>query len=155
MTWLSAKTHSLPAARSPRRRRDQGLTILEVMIVLVILSMAGVVVGIQVTQQFDRAKVDLAHLQLRQVQNALLLFQLDVRRYPTAEEGIAALVETPDGIDTWRGPYLRSRELLADPWGQPLGYSSEGDHFTVVSLGADRRTGGDGIASDIRLADVE
>jgi general secretion pathway protein G len=131
------------------------LSILEVMIVLVILSMAGVVVGMQVTQQFDRAKVDLARLQLRQVQNALLIFQLDVRRYPTADEGITALIESPNGVDAWRGPYLKSRELLSDPWGQPLDYAVNGDHFMVASLGADRKVGGDGTAADIRLADVD
>jgi general secretion pathway protein G len=125
------------------------------MIVLVILSMAGVVVGVQVTQQFDRAKVDLARLQLRQVQNALTLFQLDVRRYPTTDEGIAALLETPNGVENWRGPYLRNGGLLEDPWGHPLSYSSEDDHFVVGSLGSDRRSGGEGTGADIRLADVD
>jgi general secretion pathway protein G len=138
-----------------RRTHDAGLTILEVMIVLVILSMVGVVVGMQVTQQFDRAKVDLARLQLRQVQNALLLFELDVHRFPTDEEGIDALVDAPSGLENWRGPYLRNKELLADPWGQPIDYNIDEGHFVVASSGADKKSGGEGAAADIRIADAD
>jgi general secretion pathway protein G len=131
------------------------LTILEVMIVLVILSMAGVVVGMQVTQQFERAKVDLAMLQLRQVQNALTLFEVDVRRYPTAEEGIEALFVPPPGLANWRGPYVRTSELIVDPWGQPIGYAREGEHYLITSLGSDRKPDGEGSAADLQLADAE
>lgn len=134
---------------------DAGLTVLELMVVLVIMSLIGVAAGVQVTQQLDRAKVDIAKLQLRQLQSALALFQLDVRRYPTANEGIEALVTMPDSIENWRGPYLKNDDLLLDPWGQAITYGVEDEHFVVGSLGADRRGGGDGTSLDIVFTDTD
>lgn len=122
---------------------------------LVVLSMAGVVVGMQVMQQFERAKVDLAVLQLRQVQNALTLFEIDSRRYPSAEEGIEALLTPPSGLDTWRGPYVRTSELLVDPWGQPIRYATEGENYRITSLGSDKKTDGEGVAADLELAGTD
>ena len=138
-----------------RRKAEAGLTVLELMIVLVILSLVGVVVGAQVVQQFDRAKVDIAKLQLRQLQSALTLFQLDVRRYPTSEEGIEALLNNSQDAGNWRGPYLKNADLLTDPWGRPVTYEAEGDRFVLGSLGADRAVGGEGAAGDIVLADAD
>jgi general secretion pathway protein G len=158
MTLHRSSPHRVAASARTRAHRhgEAGLTVLEVMIVLVILSMLGVVAGMQVTQQFDRAKVDLARLQLRQLQNAIALFEVDMRRYPTAEEGIGVLIDTPQG-DTagWRGPYVRNRDLLLDPWGEPVAYLVEGDHVTVASLGSDRKSGGEGTASDIGVSDAD
>lgn len=126
------------------------MTVLELMVVLVILSLIGVVVTIQVVQQLDRAKVDVAGLQLKQVENALELFYLDTQRYPTREEGLTALVTSPPETSGWRGPYLKSSDLLNDPWGQPLRYSFESDAgYSVVSLGSDRQEAGEGAAADI------
>lgn len=131
---------------------EDGLTILELMIVLVILSLIAVVGTVQVVQQMDRAKVDVARLQLRQVEGALELFQLDTRRYPTTEEGLSALVVQPNGETGWRGPYLKGRDQLSDPWGGSLTYSSTGPRsFSLGSMGADVKSGGDGAAADISL----
>jgi general secretion pathway protein G len=127
--------------------------VLELMIVLVILSLIGVVAGTQVLQQLDRARVDVARLQLQQVRNALTLFELDARRYPTAEEGLDVLIAGPGELEGWRGPYLKSRELLADPWGGAINYERTEGHFRLTSLGADRQVGGEGAAADILLAD--
>lgn len=131
---------------------DAGLTILELMIVLVILSLIGTVVAVQVVGQMDRAKVDVATLQLRQVQNALTLFELDTHRHPTAGEGLGVLIAAPEELEGWRGPYLKNASLVEDPWGQTIGYeSSENDLYTLTSLGADGRKGGEGAAADISL----
>jgi general secretion pathway protein G len=130
---------------------DAGLTILELMIVLAILSMVGVVASFQVIGQMDRAKVDVARLQLRQIQSALTLFELDTRRYPSESEGLVALLTAPEGASGWRGPYIKSRDLLADPWGHGLRYSSDGDLYEVVSVGADGKNEGEGSAADIAL----
>jgi general secretion pathway protein G len=131
---------------------EDGLTILELMIVLVILSLIAVVGTVQVVQQMDRAKVDVARLQLRQVEGALELFQLDTRRYPTTDEGLSALVVQPNGESNWRGPYLKGRDQLSDPWGGSLTYSSTGPRsFSLGSTGADAKRGGDGAAADISL----
>ena len=142
----------MSAVTSDRLPSDAGLTILELMVVLVILSIIGVVVSFQVVGQMDRAKVDIARLQLRQVQNALTLFDLDTHRYPSATEGLVALIMPPDNTSNWRGPYVKSRDLFADPWGHEIAYSlDDGQRYVMVSKGADGKEGGDGAAADIVL----
>jgi general secretion pathway protein G len=132
---------------------EAGLTLLELLIVLAIISIVGVVVAGQVVGQMDRAKVDLARLQLKQVDNALLLFQLDTGRYPTAEEGLGVLVSAPGNPDGWRGPYLRGDKALLDPWGHDLTLSASTEGaYVLTSLGSDGRTGGDGTAADVSLS---
>lgn len=132
--------------------REAGLTLLELLIVLAIISVVGVVVAGQVVGQMDRAKVDLARLQLKQVDNALLLFQLDTGRYPTADEGLGVLVSAPGNLDGWRGPYLRGDKGLLDPWGHGLSFSTSTEGaYVLTSLGSDGRAGGDGTAADVSL----
>jgi general secretion pathway protein G len=131
------------------------MTVLELMIVLVILSLIGVVVAVQVVQQLDRAKVDIAKLQLRQLENSLVLFQLDLRRYPTTEEGLEILVANPASLAGWRGPYVKNNDILVDPWGRPVSYEMSADgRFAIGSLGADKKAGGEGAAADIVLTDA-
>lgn len=135
---------------------DAGMTILELLIVLVILSLIGTVVGVQIAGQLDRAKVDVARLQLRQLQNALTLFELDTRRFPSADEGLAALLAAPAEAAGWRGPYLKNAGLLADPWGRPVTYGrDEGGHYLLASVGADGKAGGEGAAADIELGETQ
>ncbi len=144
-------TRKRPANRLPA---DAGLTILELMIVLVILSLIGTVVAVQVVGQMDRAKVDIARLQMRQLQNALTLFQLDTHRYPTAAEGLFVLIDPPQDAAGWRGPYLKNRELLADPWGRSVTYAvDDAGAYLLTSRGGDGKDGGDGVAADIILGE--
>ncbi len=140
------------ATGSDRLPNDAGLTILELMVVLVILSIIGVVVSFQVVGQMDRAKVDIARLQLRQLQNALTLFDLDTHRYPTATEGLSALLTAPDDAANWRGPYAKNRDLFTDPWGHSVGYAvDDGGRYLIASRGSDGKEGGEGAAADITL----
>jgi general secretion pathway protein G len=132
---------------------DAGITILEIMIVLVILSLIAVVSTIQIGQLMDRSKVDVGKLQLHQIENSLEVLKLDLRRYPTADEGLKLLLANENKVDGWRGPYLKSADLLLDPWGQPVGYSvTDGGGYQIRSLGSDRKEGGDGVAADVVLA---
>lgn len=136
--------------RSATNSSETGMTILELMIVLVILSLIAVVGTVQVVQQMDRAKVDVARLQIQQVVGALELFQLDNGRYPTVDEGAAALIVAPADLAGWRGPYVKGEAQLADPWGAPLFYRLSGaTGFEMGSLGSDGKEGGSGAAADI------
>ncbi len=135
---------------------DAGLTILELMIVLVILSLIGTVVAVQVVGQMDRAKVDVARLQMRQLQNALTLFQLDTHRYPTAAEGLTVLIDPPQDAAGWRGPYIKNKELLADPWGHMVAYTlDDAGAYVLTSRGGDGKQGGEGTAADIVLGEAQ
>jgi type II secretion system protein G len=78
---------------------------------------------------------------------ALGQFQVDCGRYPTTEEGLAALIERPPSIPTaqWRHPYLNLQKIPTDPWGRPFIYKSPGSHYTnaydCYSVGPEGRGG--------------
>lgn len=129
---------------------EAGITLLEVLIVLAIISLVGVVVAGQVVGQMDRAKVDLAGLQLKQIDNAMVLFQIDTGRFPTSDEGLASLQVAPASLPAWRGPYLRGERALIDPWGHAFVFSSTDDTgYTISSQGSDGKSGGTGTAQDL------
>jgi general secretion pathway protein G len=116
----------------------------------VILGLLATVGGLQVVNYLGRARVDTARLQLEDLSSAIDLFRLDVGRPPSAAEGLSALVDPPAGVATWRGPYLRKRSTLTDPWGRAWLYrAASGPGIEVVSLGADGREGGEGDDADI------
>jgi len=82
-------------------------------------------------------------------------FRLDVGRYPTSQEGLAALRQRPFGADRWDGPYLK-KDVPGDPWGRPYYYRSpgEGGHpYDLLSYGTDGAPGGDGDNCDITSND--
>ena len=138
--------------RKPRAR-NAGFTLIELLVVLVILGLLAGLVGPKVVSYLGRGKSDTTKLQIEQIAAAFDLFLLDVGRYPTEEEGIAALVEEMPGMTNWRGPYLRKQEIPLDPWGNEYHYRFPGDKgdFDLYSLGADNAEGGEGENADISL----
>lgn len=134
---------------------DAGLTLVELLVVLVILGLIATVGGIQVVGYLQRARTDTAKLQLEDIQSALDLFRLDMGRAPTQGEGLAALVDAPVNLQGWRGPYLRKKSTLTDPWGKPWIYheATADAPAEVMSLGADGKSGGEGDDRDISSRD--
>jgi len=123
----------------PIARREAGFTLIELLVVLAILALLASVVGPRVIDYFSRSKSDIARLQIDQLGSSLDLFRLDVGRYPTTQEGLAALVARPGGAPQWRGPYLKGTTLPADPWGRPYQYrlpGTDGRTYDLFSLGA-------------------
>src|SRR5690606_24814178 len=93
-----------------------------------------------------------AGIQIRDFEQALEMYRLDVGRYPGNEDGLDALVEQPSGVNGWNGPYLRGGELPQDPWGNPYHYRIPGDNgrdFGIISYGADTAPSGEGEDADI------
>jgi len=136
-----------------RRGPAAGFTLIEVLVVLVILGLLAGLVGPRLFGKVDASKVRTAETQVRMLKTALQTFRLDVGRYPSTEEGLAALEKRPaaDAAPNWAGPYL-DEALPADPWGNPFQYRNEaagGQEFTLYSLGADGKAGGEGIDADI------
>jgi general secretion pathway protein G len=135
-----------------RKKTSDAFTLIEIMVVVVILGILAATIIPQFIGTTQDAKVSAAKSQIAELESALERFYVHMDRYPTAEEGLAALVNAPAGAESkWRGPYIK--QLRNDPWGNPYQYSFPGTHhptsFDVWSRGSDGADGGEGDAADI------
>jgi general secretion pathway protein G len=150
-----SQTASRPAQlrKAPPRRRDAGLTLIELMVVVVILSLLAVVIVPRVIDRPDQARVARARADIAALSAALNLYRLDNGAYPTTEQGLAALTARPASPPVpanWaEGGYID--RVPSDPWGRPYQFLSPGvrGSFDLMSFGADGRPGGSGVDADI------
>ncbi len=130
--------------------RESGFSLIELIVVLVLLGALVAVVAPNLMTRGGDAKSDVARLGLSRLEGSLDMFYFDVGRYPTTREGLEALVMDPDAA-SWRGPYLKSRRSLIDPWGKQFQYRSPGENgdYDLWSTGADGLPGGEGNNADV------
>jgi len=137
----------------PRSRRGMhGMTLIEILVVLVLIGVVMGIVGGNFLGKGEKAKADAAKIEINQIGQTLDLYKLEVGRYPSTQEGLQALLTAPGGVANWNGPYWKNGKLPKDPWGNEYKYvspSSRGSAYDIVSLGADGRDGGDGPNKDI------
>lgn len=128
-----------------------GFTLVELLVVLMILGMLAGLVGPQIMQQLGTAKSKTAKLQIEDLGGALDIFYLDNGRYPTTQEGLAALIQQSANTDQWNGPYLKKKKIPKDPWGNQYQYQSPGEHgeYDIYSYGSDNLPGGQGNKQDL------
>jgi general secretion pathway protein G len=133
------------------RHGEQGFTLVEMLVVITIIGLIMGLIGPRVLNYLSESKVKAAKIQMQSFASALDLFDLDVGRYPSSAEGLAALVRRAPGVAAWNGPYLKGGVVPNDPWGNPYIYRAPGEHnpFNIVSLGSDGQEGGTGTAADI------
>lgn len=137
-------------AGNARRGRQQGFTLVELLVVLAIIALIASLAAPQVLRYLGSARSDAALAQIRNIESALELFYVDVLRYPTSAEGLAVLTQpTPEIGGRWNGPYLRNVDALKDPWGNAYIYRFSNDTIEIISLGRDGAAGGDGEDADI------
>jgi len=135
------------------RRRIRAFTLIEVMVVIAILAVLAALIVPKVMSRPDEARVVAARQDIASLLQALKLYRLDNLRYPTTEQGLAALVTRPNLAPVppnWKpGGYLE--RLPRDPWGNPYQYLSPGlrGEVDVFSFGADGAAGGEGFDADI------
>ena len=133
-------------------KRSAGFTLLEIMVVVIIIGVLAATIIPQFMGTTHDAKVSAAKSDVAQLESAMERFNLHMDRYPTMDEGLKVLLETPTGEDKkWRGPYIKV--LRPDPWGNPYQFRVPGMHhsstFDVWSRGADGQDGGEGPGADI------
>jgi general secretion pathway protein G len=130
--------------------RPAGFTLLELLVVIVIIGLLAGYVAPRYFSQVGKSEVQVAKAQIQSLEKALDQYRLDMRRYPSAEEGLQALLTPPANEKSWSGPYLK-KSLPADPWGRPYVYRVPGSkgEFEIVSYGRDGRPGGSGDDADI------
>ena len=135
-----------------RRRHEDGFTLVELMVVIVIIGLLATIVALNVLPSGDKARIEKAKADIAQINGGLELYRLQMSTYPTTTQGLAALTNAPAGADAsryQRGGYIK--RLPEDPWGRAYLYASPGQHgeADVWTLGADGKDGGEGINADI------
>ncbi len=144
MNAIARKRHAHPRPLP----RITGMTLLELVVVIVLIGAVLAVVGGKIVQNKHRAEAKLAMTQLTSLAGQIDAYKSDVGGYP---ESLEQLVTAPGNAPGWLGPYTKATDLK-DPWGNPIGFSRPGDNgepFQLVSLGVDGKTGGDGVDKDI------
>lgn len=142
---------ALDRKRPAPSQSESGFTLLEMMIVLVIIGVLAGLVVVNVMGRPDEAKATTTKSNLASIEGALKMYRLDNSTYPTTDQGLKALVEkptTPPVPATWpQGGYLSVP--ATDGWGKPYEYVSDGNSFTIRSLGKDGKPGGTGVDADV------
>lgn len=133
-------------------RGSRGFSLLELLVVLLLLGAFAGIFAPKIFGQAEKAKQKAAKLEIDQIGQALDLYKLEIGRYPTSQEGLAALMTAPSGASNWNGPYLKRNAVPKDPWSNEYRYVSPGDQnrpYDIISLGSDGKEGGDGDGKDI------
>jgi general secretion pathway protein G len=132
---------------------NKGFTLIELMVVILIIGVLAALIVPKVMSRPDEARVTAAKQDIATITQALNLYKLDNQRYPTTEQGLAALVHKPTTSpvpNNWKSEGYLDR-VPKDPWGTPYQYLQPGVHgaIDVFSFGADRVPGGEGNDADI------
>lgn len=148
---MTGERPSEAVARRRGERGEEGYTLVELLVVLAILGLLIALAAPRLMHHMTAAREKTAHMQIQQLGSILDIYKLDVGRYPTQQEGLQALMVQPAGVANWNGPYLKTKDSLTDPWGNPYQYKLPGTHgdYDLYSQGADGRDGGDGENADI------
>ncbi len=125
-------------------RSQQGFTLLEIMVVVIIIGTLAGLVGIKVLDRLEQARVQAAKVEMQTLRDALDLFKMDNGFYPTTDQGLMALVAPPESgrtANNYRpGGYLRDDKIPVDPWGSAYLYQCDDGYFyTIMSMGPDAR----------------
>src|SRR6266496_4922114 len=120
-------TNTLRAGRAVGAyARTRGMTLIEILVVLVLIGVVMGIVGGNFIQRGEKAKRDAAKIEIGQIGQTLDLFKLEVGRYPTSQEGLQALITPPAGVSNWNGPYWKRATVPKDPWGNDYVYTFPG-----------------------------
>jgi general secretion pathway protein G len=136
-----------------RKNKQKGLTLVELMVVIVIIGLISGIVVFNVLPAADKAAVSTARTDISRLQTALTQYRLDNQSFPNQQQGLQALVQRPQGLRRperyQTGGYIQA--LPEDPWGNPYQYVYPGSYgeFDIISYGRDGRPGGEGLDADI------
>lgn len=136
-----------------RRRKEQGYSLLEILVALAIIASLAALVGPRLLGQVDKSKVTTAKVQINMLETALSTYYAEGGALPVNSDGLQVLVTNINNDPNWAGPYLTEAVIPLDPWGTPYQYTpptAPGSVGTVFSLGADKQPGGSGLDADIR-----
>lgn len=116
-------------------RSQRGMTMIEMIIVMSLVAGLSVLIIGAVMDGARTARASQAELGFGTIKNSLIMYKLHVKRFPTSDQGLSALVDNP-GVKHWRGPYI-DEATLEDPWGTPVRYEADGRKYKFTSAGDD------------------
>ncbi|MFM9836071.1 MAG: type II secretion system major pseudopilin GspG [Methylophilaceae bacterium] len=124
-------------------KKNQGFTLLELLVVMVIVGLLVAFVGPKYFEQIGKSETKIARAQVAEIGKALDQYHIDTGHYPTTEQGLAAINRAPTNESKWAGPYLK-KTVPNDPWEKPFQYKSPGEHgeYDLFTLGKDGQLGG-------------
>jgi general secretion pathway protein G len=137
--------------RNRTRSRQAGVTLIEMLVVLMIIGLFAALVAPRLFRKSDTARITATRAQINSFMTALGAYKLDTGTFPTTEQGLQALRVQPSGATQWQGPYL-PQEIPVDPWARPYIYKYPGEHGDepdIISYGQDGQPGGEGTNADI------
>ncbi|MBH46673.1 MAG: type II secretion system protein GspG [Halobacteriovorax sp.] len=135
-------------------RSQRGFSLVEILVALTLLGIAGTFVAGKIFEQLHEGKVQAAKIQMNQFAERLQEFRRKCGTYPETEQGLEALVTKPTGGRECKnyppdGFIGGSGMVPQDPWNNYYGYVNEGSKFNIVSYGADLMEGGEDEDKDI------
>lgn len=139
--------HSHSSRRPASRRSQRGMTLIEIMVVIVLIGGILAVIGGAIFSNKDKANHKLAEIQVQRVAANIEQYNSDVGEYPRTLEDLI----TDPQADGWLGPYGSAKDLK-DPFNSPLHYTVPGENsdFDLVSYGKDRQPGGSSVDADVK-----
>jgi general secretion pathway protein G len=150
------KGYAMRVIKPSVRAAEQGFTLLEIMVVVVIIGLLAAMVVPSLMSNVDTAQISRTKQDIRGVETALNLYRLDNFRYPSNDDGLQALVTNPGetAAPNWA---QKLKKVPVDPWNNPYQYLNPGQHseFDVFSFGADGQEGGEGLNADIGNWDLD
>ena|SRR5690606_17299684 len=139
-------------------KSQQGMSLIEILIALTLLAIAGTFVAGRVFEQLQEGQINSAKIQIKSLSDRLKEFRRDCGFFPTTDQGFDALIEKPTGGRECRryapGGYIEGGKIPRDPWDNEFIYESDGKTFTIMTYGADGIEGGEGADADISSKDL-
>jgi general secretion pathway protein G len=136
-------------------RDQQGMTLIEIMIVIAIIAGLMAVLGTNVMSSFNKSKVANTKVAMQEIKKSLDQYNLNCGSYPTTDQGLRALVVDPgkEVCPNWGESYIKEKQLK-DQWNRTFFYESDGQKVGLRSLGADGKEGGDSYNQDINVDEI-
>jgi general secretion pathway protein G len=135
------------------KESQKGMSLIEILIALTLLALAGTFVVSKVFDQFEEGRRSSAIIQIQNFKGPLNNFRRHCGYFPTSEQGLDALINKPTGGKECKryqpGGYVDGGKVPADPWEFDFDYQSDGKKYTIISYGADGEEGGEGWDADI------
>lgn len=141
---------------SARQLNETGMTLIEIMIVMAIIGLLLAVLGTTANNYLRKSRIEATKIQIKEMGKALDAYNLSCNTYPTTEQGLAALTQSPgaEACPNW-GPDPYLKKISKDPFGGQYIYESDGTTYELKSYGGDKKPGGEGYNADISSKDLE